>query len=66
MRVSDPLEQEATDSSELSCSCGELNPGPLEESSVLLITEPSLQPFSQLFYSMFLPKVFIVYRYKPK
>jgi hypothetical protein len=26
------------------CGCWELNSGPLEEQSVLLITEPSLQP----------------------
>jgi hypothetical protein len=26
------------------CDCWELNSGPLEEQSVLLITEPSLQP----------------------
>jgi hypothetical protein len=32
-----------TDSCELSCDCWELNTGPLEEQSVLLITEPSLQ-----------------------
>jgi hypothetical protein len=29
---------------ELSCTCWELNPGPLEEHSVLLTDEPSLQP----------------------
>ena len=29
---------------ELPYGCWELNPGPLEEQSVLLITEPSLQP----------------------
>lgn len=66
MRASGPLEKEATDSCKLSCGGWELNPGPLEKPSVLLIAEPSLQPFSQLFYSAFLPNVFIVYRYKPK
>ena len=33
-----------TDSCELPCRCWELNPGPLEEWSVLLTTEPFLQP----------------------
>ena len=32
-----------TDSCELPCGCWELNPGPLEEQSVLLTTGPSLQ-----------------------
>lgn len=31
-----------TDSSELPCSCLELNPGPPEEQSVLSTSEPSL------------------------
>ncbi|XP_063128210.1 dynein regulatory complex protein 8 isoform X2 [Rattus norvegicus] len=39
-RTSDPI----TDGCELPCSCWELNSGPLEEQSVLLTTEPSLQP----------------------
>jgi hypothetical protein len=30
------------------CSCWELNSGPLEEQSVLITTEPSLQPMSVL------------------
>ncbi|XP_050003558.1 adiponectin receptor protein 1 [Alexandromys fortis] len=34
----------SSDSCELPCGCWELNPGPLEEQSVLLTTEPSLQP----------------------
>jgi hypothetical protein len=33
-----------TDGCEPSCSCWELNSGPLEEQSVLLPTEPPLQP----------------------
>ena len=33
-----------TDSCELPCGCWELNPGPLEEQSVLLTAEPSFQP----------------------
>ena len=33
-----------TDTSEPSCGCWILNPGPLEEQPVLLSTEPSLQP----------------------
>ena len=33
-----------TGSCELSCRCWELNSGPLEDQSVLLTVEPSLQP----------------------
>jgi hypothetical protein len=33
-----------TDGCEQPCGCWELNSGPLEEQSVLLTTEPSLQP----------------------
>ena len=33
-----------TEGWELACGCWELNSGPLEEQSVLLTTEPSLQP----------------------
>jgi hypothetical protein len=33
-----------TDGCEPPCGCWELNSGPLEEQSVLLTTEPSLQP----------------------
>ena len=39
-RTSDPI----TDGCETPCGCWELNSGPLEEQSVLLTTEPSLQP----------------------
>jgi hypothetical protein len=39
-RASDPI----TDGCEPPCGCWELNPGPLEEQSVLLTTEPSRQP----------------------
>ena len=35
---------EITDSCEPPCECWELKPGPLEERSVLLTAEPSLQP----------------------
>jgi hypothetical protein len=38
-----------TDGCEPSCCCWEFNSGPLEEQSVLLIAEPSLQPSSFLF-----------------
>jgi hypothetical protein len=38
-RASDPI----TDGCEAPCGCWELNPGPLEEQSVLLTTKPSLQ-----------------------
>jgi hypothetical protein len=38
--ASDPI----TDGCEPPCGCWELNSGPLEEQSVFLITEQSLQP----------------------
>ena len=44
VRVSDSPGTGVTDRCELSCGCWELNPGPLEEQSMLLTTEPSLQP----------------------
>jgi hypothetical protein len=43
-RVLDPI----TDGCEPSCGCWELNSGPLEEQSVLLIVEPSRQPNFQV------------------
>jgi hypothetical protein len=39
-----------TDGGEPPCGCWELNSGPLEEQSVLLSTEPSLQPTLFFFY----------------
>ena len=39
-----------TDGCEPPCGCWELNSGPLEEQSVLLSSEPSLQPCSQISY----------------
>ena len=39
-KVSDPIR----DGCEPPCGCWELNSGPLQEQSVLLTTEPSLQP----------------------
>jgi hypothetical protein len=44
-RASDPI----ADGCEPPCGCWELNSGPLEEQSVLLIREPSLQPTEQFF-----------------
>ena len=38
-----------TDGCEPPCGCWELNSGPLEELSVLLTTEPSLQPHVMIF-----------------
>jgi hypothetical protein len=38
-RASDPI----TDGCEPPCGCGELNSGPMEEQSVLITAEPSLQ-----------------------
>ena len=49
VKVSDSLELDFSDSCELLCECWELNPGPLEEQSVLLTTEPSLQPHDFFF-----------------
>jgi hypothetical protein len=46
-RVSDSI----TDGCEPPCGCWELNSGPLEEWSVLLTTEPSLQPIIDIFMS---------------
>jgi hypothetical protein len=43
-----------TDGCKPSCGCSELNSGPLEEPSVLLTTEPSLQPQQLLFLSALL------------
>jgi hypothetical protein len=47
-RASDPT----TDGCEPLCGCWELSSGPLEEQSVLLTTEPSLQPL--LLFSLIL------------
>jgi hypothetical protein len=47
-RAYDPI----TDGCELPCGCWELHSGPLEEQSLLLTTEPSLQPL----YFSFLKK----------
>jgi hypothetical protein len=50
-RASDSI----TDGCEPPCGCWELNSGPLEEQSVLLTAEPSLQPrFYVLFCFVFL------------
>jgi len=45
-RASDPI----TDGCEPPCGCWELNSGPLEEQSMLLTTEPSLQPLNAVLY----------------
>ena len=37
---------------ELPCGCWDLNSGPLEEQSVLLTTEPSLQPVIHSLYCL--------------
>jgi hypothetical protein len=44
-----------TDGCEPPCSCWELNSGSLEEPSVFLITEPSLQPLDILFWPLQAP-----------
>jgi hypothetical protein len=46
--ASDPI----TDGCEPPCDCWDLNSGPLEEQSVLLTTEPSLQPQDLFIYLM--------------
>jgi hypothetical protein len=48
-RGSDPI----TVGRELPCGCWELNSGPLEEQSVLLTAEPSLQPSILVFDRVF-------------
>jgi hypothetical protein len=48
-RASDSI----TDGCEPPCGCWELNSGPLEEQSVLLTTEPSLQPSSSSSFFFF-------------
>jgi hypothetical protein len=44
-----------TDGCEPPCGCWELNSGLLEEQSVFLTAEPSLQPLLPLFYFYVLP-----------
>ena len=41
------------------CGCWDLNLGPLEEQSLLLITEPSFQPSPRLFIEKVIPKFHI-------
>ena len=50
-RASDPV----TDGCEPPCGCWELNSGPLEEQSVLLTAEPSLQPHQAFCKGSILP-----------
>jgi hypothetical protein len=56
-RASDPI----TDGCEPPCGCWELNPGPLEEQSVLLTAEPSLQPLYRVLLSQF-SRLFVLQR----
>ena len=53
----------SSDSCELPCGCWELNPGPQEEQSVLLTTDPSLQPLRTMFtgrsYCLILHSIFL-------
>jgi hypothetical protein len=53
-RASDPI----TNGCKLPCGYWELNSGPLEEESVLLTMEPSLQPPFKMFLSYVLPQQF--------
>lgn len=48
----------ATDGCELPCGCWELYPGPLEEQSVLLTAEPSLQSWSFFVFFILLLNAF--------
>ena len=54
MLSTDTPEDPITDSCKPPCGCWELNPGPLEEQSVLSTTEPSLQPLALLLKTRFL------------
>jgi hypothetical protein len=54
-RTSDPI----TDGCEPLCGCWEVNSGPLEERSVLLTTEPSLQPLTGILNCV--PQLYILY-----
>ena len=47
-----------TDGREPPCGCWDLNSGSLEEQSVLLVTEPSLQPTKTFFTFLSIYKVF--------
>jgi hypothetical protein len=49
-KASDPIINDC----EPPCGCRDLNSGPLEEQSVLLTTEPPLQPVFILFYFILL------------
>jgi hypothetical protein len=49
-----PEEGIITDGCEPPCGCWDLNSGPSEKQSVLLTTEPSLQPFFFFFLKTFL------------
>ena len=62
-RASDPI----TDGYEPPCGCWELNSGPLEEQSVLLTTESSLQPSHSFFFlnQVLLPVCFSEYNATP-
>ena len=49
-----------TDGCEPPCGCWELNSGSLEEQSVLLTAEPSLQPQKSFFWSLISGSIFVV------
>ncbi|MQL00645.1 hypothetical protein EI005_25935, partial [Escherichia coli] len=49
-----------TDGCEPPCGYWELNSGPLEEQSVVLTTEPSLQLQQDVFYASFFKKISFV------
>ena len=52
---SDTPEEGITDGCEPPCGCWEMNSGPLEEQSMLLTAEPSLQPsFKDLFIFIYM------------
>jgi hypothetical protein len=58
MRESDHI----ADGCEPPCGCWDLNSGPLEEQSVLLTTEPSLQSHKLFFnYKVVIKQVFVVF-----
>jgi hypothetical protein len=48
-----PLGTGVTDGCELPCRCQEQDPGPLQKQQMLLISEPSLQPHTAIFFMLF-------------
>jgi hypothetical protein len=60
-RASDPI----TGGCEPPCGCWELNSGPLEEQSVLLTAEPSLQPRVLALLKLIFCRVVVAHAFNP-